>query len=163
MALLAIRKFNDIVLFKRAKRVWKINEKIKSLAQDMTETMETNQGIGLAAPQVGVLKRIIVFEKDYRTREVMALINPRIIKKGKEKSVDTEGCLSFPGIYIDIKRAKKVKVRARNIRGEKIEMEAEGLLARALQHEIDHLNGIVFYERLNFLKRMIFKKKHSLR
>ena len=145
MALLEIRKFNDIVLSKRARRVWKINEKIKTLAEGMAETMKTNQGVGLAAPQVGVLKKIIVFERDYRIGETMALINPRIVKKSREKFVDTEGCLSFPGIYIDIKRAKKIKVRAKNIEGEKIEMEAEGLLARILQHEIDHLNGIVFY------------------
>lgn len=160
MALLEIRKFNDAALYKKAKKVRKIDDGIKALAKDMAETMRVNQGVGLAAPQVGVLKKIIIFEKDYRIGETMALINPRIIKKSKEKSVDTEGCLSFPEIYIDIKRAKKVKVKALNIEGEKIEMEAEGLLARILQHEIDHLNGIVFYKRLSLLKRIFFRGKN---
>jgi len=91
----------------------------------------------------------------------LALINPKIIKKSKEKIVDKEGCLSFPGIYLDIKRSNKIKVRAKNISGEKIEVEAEGILARAIQHEVDHLNGIVFYKRLNPIKRIIFQFKHK--
>jgi len=161
--ILEIRKFNEPVLRKKARKIRSITPKIKQLAIDMVQTMKKGEGIGLAAPQVGVLKRMIVIETDYRNRGVLALVNPKIIKRSSKKEKDTEGCLSFPGIYIELKRAEKVEVKARNINGEKIRFKAEGLLARVLQHEIDHLNGIVFYKRLNLIKRIIFQAKHHLR
>lgn len=160
MAVLEVKKFKDKILAKKARKVRKIDEKIKELARDMAETMRTYQGIGLAAPQVGVLKRIIVIDADFQNQGILALINPKIIKKSREKKIDKEGCLSFPDIYLDIKRSKKIKAKAMNIKGEKILVEAEGILARALQHEIDHLNGIVFYKRLGPIKRMLFKRRH---
>ena len=163
MAILEIRKFNDPVLRKKAKKVGSINQEVRQLAVNMAQTMKKGEGIGLAAPQVGVLKRIITIETDYRNRGILALINPKIIKKSREKEKDTEGCLSFPGIFIELKRAKKIEVKAKNINGEKIKFSAEGLLARAIQHEIDHLNGIVFYKRLNPFKRIAFQIKHTLK
>lgn len=162
MALLQIRKYGDKILKKKTKKVKKINEEIVKLAHDMAETMRLGQGIGLAANQVGILKRIIVIEADFQNQQVLALINPKIVKRSREKSIDKEGCLSFPDICLDIKRSKKVKVKAKNIKGEKVAIEADGLLARALQHEIDHLNGILFYQRLSPIKRISFKIKHRV-
>jgi len=163
MAVLEIRKFNDPVLRKKAKKVRVISYEIKQLAQDMIETIRDGNGIGLAGPQVGASERIIVVETDYKDRKVLALINPKIVKKSREKTIDTEGCLSFPGIYLEIKRAKEVEVKARNIEGKRIRLRAGGLLARTLQHEIDHLNGIVFYRRLSPVKGMVFRRKHNLK
>ncbi len=162
MALLVIRKIGDKILRKKAKRIWKIDDEIIKLAHDMAETMRLGQGVGLAANQVGVLKRIIVVESNFENRQVLALINPKIIKKSREKTIDKEGCLSFPNISLDIKRSNAVKIKAKNIKGEKIVIEAEGILARVLQHEIDHLNGILFYQRLSPFKRAAFKMKYKV-
>jgi peptide deformylase len=163
MAMLEIRKFNDPILRKKGKKIIKIDQEIKQLAKDMEETMKEGNGIGLAAPQIGVSKKIITVETDYRNRKVLAFINPKIVKKSRKKAVDTEGCLSFPGIYIEIKRAEEVEVKAKDINGRKIRLKASGLLARTFQHEIDHINGIVFYQRLNPIKRIAFKRKHQLK
>jgi len=160
MSALEIRKFNDPVLRKRAGRVWKIDEDIHRLVLDMAQTMKEKQGVGLAAPQVGILKRIIIVEMDYRTRKALALINPKIVKKGREKIMNTEGCLSFPDTFLEIKRAKSVIVKAQDVSGNKIELKAEGILARILQHEIDHLNGTLFFDRLNLLEKIKFKFKN---
>ena len=162
MALLIIRKLKDKILKKKAKKVKKIDEETIKLAYDMAETMKLGQGIGLAANQVGVLKRIIVVESDFQKQEVLALINPKVIKKSREKTIDKEGCLSFPKVYLDIKRSNGIKVKAKNIKGEKVIIEADGILARVLQHEIDHLDGILFYQRLSLIKRISFKMKHKL-
>ncbi len=160
MGILEIRKFNDPVLRKRSKKVWRIDEDIHRLVLNMAQTMKEKEGVGLAAPQVGELKRIIVVETDYRTRKALALINPKIIKRSREKIISTEGCLSFPDMFIDIKRSKQVTVRAKDVSGKEIEVKAEGLLARVLQHEIDHLNGTLFFERLSIFKRIKFKIKN---
>lgn len=160
MALLGIKKFNDKVLSKRAKKIRRIDDKIVQLARDMAETMKSGRGVGLAANQVGVLKRIIVMEADFKNQRVLALINPKIVRRSRKKEIDKEGCLSFPDIYIDIKRSRKIKVKAKNIKGENVVVETEGLMARVIQHEIDHLNGIVFYKRLGLIKRILFKKKY---
>lgn len=154
MSLREIKKFKDPILRKKSKKIWRIDEEIHRLALDMAETMKEKQGVGLAAPQVGILKRLIIVEIDYKTRKSVALINPKVIKKSREKSVYTEGCLSFPEIFFEIKRAKAVTVRAQDVSGNKVEVKAEGLLARTLQHEIDHLNGILFFDRLPILKRI---------
>lgn len=162
MGLLQIRKYGDKILKKKAKKITKIDENTVRLAHDMAETMRLGQGIGLAANQVGVLKRIIVIEADFENGQVLALINPKIAKKSRDKSIDKEGCLSFPDIFLDIKRSNRVKVKAKNVKGEKVIIDADGLLARALQHEIDHLNGILFYKRLPAMKRIAFKLKHKV-
>jgi len=157
MAILEIKKFNEPVLRKRAKRVSKVDKEIRELIVDMAQTMAKGQGIGLAAPQIGVLRRVIVIHGQFQGQRILGLINPKITEKSKEKEKDMEGCLSFPGIVLEIKRAKEVEVNGLDINGKKIKLKAKGLLARILQHEIDHLDGIVFYNRLSFIKRMKFK------
>ena len=145
MAILEIKKFNEPVLRKKAERVNKVDKKIKQLTVDIAQTMKEGQGIGLAAPQVGVSKRVIVVQTDLEGRRILGLINPKILKRSQETEVDKEGCLSFPGIFLEIKRVKEVEVEGLNINGKKIKLKANGLLARVFQHEIDHLDGILFF------------------
>ena len=160
MAVLEIKKNKEPVLRKRAKKVSKVDKKIRQLIVDMVQTMAKGQGIGLAAPQVGVLRRVIVVHGDFKGQRILGLINPKIIEKSKEKEKDMEGCLSFPGIFLEIKRAKEIEVNGLDINGKKIKLKAKGLLARVLQHEIDHLDGILFFNRLSFIKRIKFKLWH---
>ena len=160
MAILRIRKFNDPVLRKKSKEVKKVDKKIKKLVVDMAQTMIKNKGIGLAAPQVGVLKRVIVVATDLAGNRIFEVINPRIIEKSKEKEVDEEGCLSFPGIFLKIKRAKEIKVEGLDIKGRRMRFVAKGLLARVFQHEIDHLDGVLFFHRLSFFQKLKFKITH---
>lgn len=156
MAILEIKKFNNPVLRKKCEPVLKVDKKIKKLIVDMVQTMEKNQGIGLAAPQVGVLKRVIVVRTDLKGQQILGLVNPNIIKKGRGKKIDEEGCLSFPGVFLKIERAKKAEVEGLDINGKKIKIKAEGVLARVFQHEIDHLDGILFYDRLAFFQKILF-------
>lgn len=130
------------------------------LCNDMIETMRLAQGAGLAANQVGVSSRLVVI--DPRTRKEskpIILINPVIVEQDSEE-VNEEGCLSFPKFYEYIKRAKKVLVKGINIQGEAFEMECEGFLARAVQHELDHLNGVLLIDHLSPVKKDLFKKKY---
>jgi peptide deformylase len=117
---------------------------IRNLVFDMLETLEKKQGLGLAAPQVGKSLRLCVIKLEGKT---YILINPKIKSKSWKKEILEEGCLSFPGQYMPIKRSKKIKVETQDRKGHKIKIEVEGLLARAMQHEIDHLDGILFIER----------------
>ena len=142
MALRPIRLLGDDVLRKKAKKVEKINTFIKNLLDDMADTMYKNNGVGLAGNQVGVLKRVIVVDDG---NGLLQLINPVITEK-EGTQCGEEGCLSLPDIYGDVERAEKVKVKAQNIKGEYIEIEATGLLARIFQHEIDHLDGKLFVD-----------------
>ena len=160
MAILDIKKFNDPVLRKECQEIEKIDEKTKKLIVDMAQTMVENQGIGLAAPQVGISEKVIVVATDLNGERILELINPKITKKSKEKEIGEEGCLSFPGIYLKINRAKKVEVEGLDINGKKIKLKAEGLLARVFQHEIDHLSGILFFHRLSILEKAKFKLKY---
>jgi len=160
MAILKVRKYKDPILRKKGSKIKKVDEEIKKIIVDMVQTMKKDGGIGLAAPQVGISKRIIVVDTDLKGQRILALVNPEIIEKSKEKDKDEEGCLSFPGIFLEIKRSKKVKVKALDINGEKVELTADGLLARVFQHEIDHLDGILFIDRLNIIKRILFKLKY---
>lgn len=160
MAILKIKKFNEPVLRKKCKRVRKIDKKIKKLVVDITQTMKKNQGIGLAAPQVGVLKRAITVQTDLKDQRILVLVNPKILKKSKETETGEEGCLSFPDIFLKIKRAKKIEIEGLDINGKKVKIKAQGLLARVFQHEIDHLDGILFFNRLSFIKKIGFKLKH---
>lgn len=159
MAMLEIKKFNEPILRQKCQKVKKVNKKIKKLIIDIAQTMEKNQGVGLAAPQVGVLKRIIVVQTDLEGRRILGLVNPKIIKKSSETEIDEEGCLSFPGIFLKIKRAKEMEVEGLDISGKKIKMKAKGFPARILQHEIDHLDGILFFKRLSFIQKLKFKLK----
>jgi len=156
MAILEIKKFNDKVLSKKARGVRKVDKEIRRLIVDMAQTMKKGQGIGLAAPQLGVLRRVIVVQG----QRVLALVNPKITKRSREKEKDIEGCLSFPGVFLEIKRAKEIEVKGLDIKGKKIKLKAKGLLARVIQHEIDHLNGILFINRLSIIDRIRFKLKH---
>ncbi len=156
MAILEIRKFNEPILRKRAKEARKVDKEVRKLIVDMAQTMKKGQGIGLAAPQIGVLRRVIVVQ----AQRILGLINPKIVKKSREKGKDIEGCLSFPGIFLEIKRAKEIEVKALDINGKKIELKAKGLLARVIQHEIDHLNGILFINRLGIIDKIRFKLKY---
>jgi peptide deformylase len=158
MALLPILHYPDPRLKKRAEPVTEVDESIRRLAADMAETMYAAPGIGLAATQVDVHKRVIVIDVSEDRSGLTVLINPEILEKDGE-CVSEEGCLSVPGIYDKVTRAERVKVRALNLEGETVEFEAEGLLAVCIQHEIDHLDGKVFVEYLSPLKQSRIKAK----
>ncbi len=146
MAIRTVLKDNDPILRKRSKEVTEITEEIISLIDDMIETMEDYNGIGLAAPQVGVLKRIIIVKVSEES-ELIELINPKIIKeKGQQR--DLEGCLSIPGVYGEVTRSKEIIVEGLDRTGKKRKIRGSELLARALQHEIDHLNGVLFTDKV---------------
>lgn len=146
MALRKIRLTGDEILRKKSREVEKVDEKIKELIDDMVETMHEFNGVGLAAPQVGILKRVIVIDL-YDGNPVLKLINPEIKKEIDEQEVE-EGCLSFPNQYAKVIRPKKIFVTALNEEGKRVNIEAEDLLAQALSHEIDHLNGVLFVDKI---------------
>lgn len=147
MAIRTIRLSGDEILRKKTKEVDEIDEKIVELVNDMIETMHKYNGVGLAAPQVGILKRIAVIDLYEEGDGPVTLINPYIIKEEGKQTVD-EGCLSFPNQFAKIVRPKKVVVEALDINGKKIKIEAEGLFAQAISHEVDHLNGEVFIDKI---------------
>jgi peptide deformylase len=158
MALLTILEFPDERLRKKAKPVETVDQSTRQLIDDMLETMYAAPGIGLAANQVNIQKRIIVLDISEEKNEPLALINPEILlKEGREES--EEGCLSVPGVFEKVKRAEKVKVRGLNRDGESIEMDVDGILAVCIQHEIDHLEGKLFVDYLSPLKRQLARKK----
>ncbi|QDG53736.1 peptide deformylase [Persicimonas caeni] len=151
------------VLTTKCTPVEEVDEETKQFVDDLIETMYHANGVGLAAPQVGVTKRVTVIDVSDREsdeREVFVLINPEIVER-EGKLTWEEGCLSFPGLYGDVDRAAKVKVRALDREGEEYEIEGEGLLAVALQHEIDHLDGVLFIERMSRLKRRMALKEYK--
>ncbi|MGM0602765.1 MAG: peptide deformylase [Bacillota bacterium] len=143
MAILQIRKLGDPVLRSKAKKVDKINEKTNELLDNMQDTMYTEDGVGLAAPQVGILQRIAVVDVG---ENLIELINPEIISESG-KSIMEEGCLSVPNETGEVIRAEKITVRTLNREGEEITFEAEDFEARAIQHELDHLDGILFIDK----------------
>jgi len=140
MAIRIVRKRGDELLGVRAKEVSRFDHTLVRIIDDMYDTMHHYHGIGLAAPQIGISKRIIVAEVD---DVKLALVNPEIIA-GAGEEVDVEGCLSWPGNFGEVLRKTHIKVRGHTALGEEVEIVAEGLLARCLQHEIDHLNGVLF-------------------
>ncbi len=146
MAIRNIRKNGDEVLRKKSRTVEKVDEKIKELVQDMLETMYKNNGVGLAAPQVGILKRVVVIDL-YDNNGPIVLINPEIIKEKGEQEVE-EGCLSFPNQFAKIIRPAEVTVKALDIDGKEIKIKAKELLAQAISHEVDHLEGILFVDKI---------------
>ncbi|MFH1841449.1 MAG: peptide deformylase [Candidatus Nealsonbacteria bacterium] len=159
MTLLEIKKHPNPILRKKCKEIEEVTEKIKKLAQDMIKTMEEKDGAGLAAPQIGKSIRIIAVCTEEGSK---AFINPKIVKKTKETETLEEGCLSLPGIFLKVKRAKGVDVEALDIEGKKVKLKTEGIFARIFQHEIDHLDGILIIDKLNFFQKLkakrIFKK-----
>lgn len=146
MAIRNIREEGDEILKKKSREVEQVDEKIRELLDDMVETMHKYNGVGLAAVQVGILKRLIVIDL-YDDKGPIKLINPVIIKEKGEQEVE-EGCLSFPNKYAKMVRPKEVTVEALNENGKKVTIKAKDLLAQALCHEVDHLNGITFVEKM---------------
>lgn len=160
MAILEIRKFPDEVLKRKALPVEEIDSKLQKLIDDMIETMYAAPGIGLAAPQVGVSRRLIVLDVGYKDKKssLLTIINPELIFS--EDIIDSEeGCLSLPGHLLNIKRSARVVVKGLDRDGKPVEIKAEGLLARALQHEIDHLDGILILDRLGPFRKELLKKR----
>ncbi len=149
MAVYKVVLEGDDVLRERAKEVTKITSNIAKLLDNMSDTMYAYKGVGLAAPQIGVSKRVIVVDVG---EGLLEFINPQIIDSQGE-AIDVEGCLSLPEIIGDVVRADNIRVEGLNRHGEKIEVQAEGYLARALQHEIDHLNGILFVDLAKNIRR----------
>ena len=158
MALLPILRYPDPRLHTHAQAVESVTDDIRQLVADMAETMYEAPGIGLAATQVNVHRRVVVIDVSEDQSALMALINPEILERSGEKLCE-EGCLSLPGVYEKVARAERVKVRALNAKGEPFELDAEGLLAVCIQHEIDHLDGKVFVEYLSALKLSRIKGK----
>lgn len=160
MALLKIRHYPDPVLKKVATPVTEFDESLRQLANDMAETMYAAPGVGLAAPQVGISKRLTVIDCSAREEDsqLLVLVNPEIIEREGE-CFEEEGCLSVPEYYACVKRSARVKVRFQDLDEQPHVIEAEGLTSIACQHEIDHLDGILFVDHLSPLKRSIFRKK----
>ncbi len=167
MSVREIRKYPDPVLRKQTQPIEKIDAALERLIDDMIETMHAAPGVGLAANQVGVSLQVAVIDltssedrKKGNLQPVLVIINPEIVSQ--EGSVaEEEGCLSIPEYAETVKRAAKVTVRAKDRQGKPFELEAEGLMAKALQHEIDHLNGLLFVDRLSPLKKSVFKRKYK--
>jgi peptide deformylase len=146
VAILRIRTFGDPVLRQRAREVEGITDLHKKLITDMFDTMRDAPGVGLAAPQVGVMERIFVWETEDQSG---AFINPNIITRSPTAEDDEEGCLSLPGIVYEVRRSSDVTIEGLDADGNSIKMEASGLLARIFQHEVDHLDGVLFIDHLS--------------
>jgi peptide deformylase len=166
MALLEIITYPEKSLSVPSDKVEIIDDEVRQLIRDMGETMFQESGIGLAAPQVGVNKRILVYDAraenpddDGSKQEITALINPEIIQAEGSYLSENEGCLSVVDFRADVKRYEQVTVRAQDMDGNPLEFEAHGLMAVIMQHEIDHLDGILFIDRISSLKRTMYKKK----
>ncbi len=160
MTRLPIRLYGDPILRKKAERVEEIDEDMNTLARDMLETCRQIGAIGLAANQVGVAKRMLVVDKRRIDLDEipLVLINPEVTGTQGEDTSE-EGCMSLPGQFEQVKRPKKVKIKGMNLKKEEIEIEGEGLLARVLIHEIDHLNGVLFIDHLSSIRLKLLGKK----
>ncbi len=153
-----IVKFGASVLRKKCAVISEVDEDVRNLVTDLFDSMCAAEGVGLAAPQIGVARRVCVIDVSAQQPDYppIALINPRIISN-EGTQVGEEGCLSFPGLYGDVKRAQSVTVEALNLRGEIFTTKGSGFYARALQHELDHLNGVLFVDHLSSLKRQLMR------
>lgn len=160
MAILKIVTLGSEVLRRPAAEIVERDEELARLVDDMFETMYEAHGIGLAAPQVGVSRRLIVVHVNEEGEEPFALINPRVVEEGSAREKGEEGCLSIPGVSAYVERPATVVVEGETPEGEAVRIEADGMLARCLQHEIDHLDGVLFIDRLSPLKRNMLLKKY---
>ena len=159
MTKLKIIKYPDPFLKQKCFPVTSYDKELKVFAEDMLKTMYESEGIGLSAIQVGVLKRIIVIDISEELKKPLILVNP-VIRPSSSKFLEfKEGCLSFPGIYESVKRNEEIAVDYNSIEGKKLSMKATGLLSICIQHEVDHLEGVVFLDRLSGLKRNRAEKK----
>ena len=161
MALIPIITIPDPVLRNVAEPIVDVTDGVRQLLTDMAETMYGAPGIGLAAPQIGELKRVIVMDcsRDEETNELWQMINPIIIQSSEESSTLEEGCLSIPGHNSEVSRPNWVELKYTDVNGKEQQIKAEGLLAACVQHEIDHLNGILFIDHISKLKRDIIWRK----
>ena len=159
MALRPVRIYGDPVLREKARAVAVVDEAVRRLVGDLRETMHAYRGVGLAANQVGVLQRVVVVDVPVEDgqRVELALVNP-VIEERALWEVGEEGCLSIPGIYEDVRRSFRLRVKALDEFGKPLDLTAEGYLARAIQHEIDHLDGVLFVDRLSPLRRQFLRK-----
>jgi peptide deformylase len=159
VAIRAIRIYGDPVLRQRAAEVTEFDAELRRLIDDLRDTMKAYQGVGLAANQVGVLQRVLVVDVpvDEQNRARHALVNPVLLRRSGSESGE-EGCLSIPGLFEEVTRSRTVIVRAQDESGRPLELKTEGYLARAIQHEIDHLEGVLFVDRLSPLKRQFLRR-----
>ena len=157
MAVLSVRKYGDPVLRRRARAVESVTPELRTIVADMVDTMYDEVGLGLAAPQIGVSLRLMVVA-DAESREARALINPVITDQGGEITAE-EGCLSIPGIFAPVKRAEWVRLEAQDPEGKAVTLTARGLRARVFQHEMDHLDGVLFIDRLDPVTRDRIKRR----
>ena len=159
MAVRPVRIYGDPVLRTRTREVTEFDESLRQLVGDMYDTMKIYNGVGLAANQIGVGQRVLVVDVpiDDDTRERFALVNP-VLSAPAGAETGEEGCLSIPGIYEDVRRALRVTVQAQDEHGNPIQRTVDGYLARAIQHEVDHLDGVLFIDRLSVLKRQFLKR-----
>jgi peptide deformylase len=159
MSLREVRVLGDPVLRRKAEPVAEVTDEVRELIADMFDTMYAEEGVGLAAPQVGVGQRVIVIDPREPDVQPFAMINPRIVELGEELERGEEGCLSMPGLKDIVERPSAAVVQALDGDGALMEVRASGLLARILQHEVDHLDGILFIDRVSPLKRSMLLKK----
>lgn len=162
MSLRDIIKHPNSALRQKASPVTEFNDELAELVRDMTETMYSASGVGLAAPQINVSLRLVVMDVTARDEdsELITLINPEILHP-EGSQIDEEGCLSVVDFSAKVKRYQKITLQARNLKGEVLEFEAEDWLARVIQHEVDHLNGVLFIDHLSSLKRGVYKKQRK--
>lgn len=150
--MLEVLKYGNDTLKGQSAKIEKFDEELKKLADDMYKSMIENRGIGLAAPQVGVLKNLIVIdtrEDEGENGSRLDLVNPKILAYSAKSVAMEEGCLSIPGVYAKVIRPANIEITAQNLKGEEFNMKARGLLARVIQHEIDHLKGVLFVDRID--------------
>jgi peptide deformylase len=161
MSVLKIEMLGAELLRRPAKEVVEIDEEIRLLVDDMFHTMYDAEGVGLAGPQVGVSRRVIVVDVREEGQQPFALINPRVVESSAEREKAEEGCLSIPGVSAAVERPVRVVVEGLDADGHPVRFESEGLLARCLQHEVDHLDGVLFIDRLSPLKRRMVLQKYK--
>ena len=157
MAKLEVLRYPNSILRKKCDAIETIDDDVVQLAQDMLETMYEDKGIGLAAPQVGITRQLIVLDIGDGP---LALINPKVVE-AEGSDIMEEGCLCLPGINMDVERSERVRVTALDTRGDAVDIDADDLLARALQHEIDHLSGTLIIDKISKLKRDLLLKKYK--
>ncbi len=159
-----IRVFGDPVLRAKAAPSGGVDEDVRALAADLLDTLASADGVGLAAPQIGVGRRVIAVhpppvDGDGERPEPSVYVDPEIVERGGGHETAEEGCLSIPGVYEDVKRDRRIRIRALDLDGRPLDFDAEGMVARIFQHEIDHLDGVLFVDRVGPMRRALLKKK----
>lgn len=163
MSVLRIRTYGDPVLREKAEPIGAIDDDVRALAADMLDTLADAEGVGLAGPQIGMSQRIIVVHPPPvdggRRGTPVVYVNPEILSKGGPQETAEEGCLSIPGVYEQVKRPRQVSVKALGLDGKEVRVDAEGIHGRILQHEIDHLDGVLFVDRIGPMRRALLRKQ----